>query len=375
MLTVAPYPVFPGTHGGRVRCWGLAQALVAAGDHVDLLFPWTPGQPLRASMRDGVALHPQRFAWNVVPRLVPDRAVPSVVSQALQPYAIGPRLRLRRFDGHDAVLFELPNYARWMGRAPRGAKVVYSAHNVEYDFWSALLPPTRRRPHLLRAIRAIEARAVAASDMLLVPTAADEQRFGELYGPLPRVKVLNQAATHDLSADERDRLRPAARARLGLLAGERAVLFVGGPSPHNEEAARFLEHEVLPELGPEYRLVLAGECVTPANGEGGRALRLGYVDDLRPLLAAADVAANPVPWAAGMSLKVAEYRAAGLPVVATPAGVRGVRETNGDVHVAERTRFVQVLREVLVRPGSHAHGRAAWPDRGPELHDALAALL
>jgi len=54
---------------------------------------------------------------------------------------------------------------------------------------------------------------------------------------------------------------------------------------------------------------------------------LGYVllvraehRHLRPLLAAADVAVNPVARGSGQSLKVVEYLAAGLPVVALPAG-------------------------------------------------------
>ena len=61
----------------------------------------------------------------------------------------------------------------------------------------------------------------------------------------------------------------------------------------------------------------------------------------RTLLAAADVALNPVLHGSGTNLKVIEYLASGVPVVSTAFGVRGLEVGNGGEHllVADPTRW------------------------------------
>ena len=106
--------------------------------------------------------------------------------------------------------------------------------------------------------------------------------------------------------------RADARAAFGIGEDETALLFIGGPAPHNRDALRRLERDVLPRLDPSTVLLAAGQCggrlakraAAPPNG-GGRVVRLGFVDDLRPLLAAADVGVNPVTYGSGANLELA----------------------------------------------------------------------
>jgi glycosyltransferase involved in cell wall biosynthesis len=377
VLVVTPYPLFPLSHGGRVRSFRLATGLAQAGATVDVLFPWTPGQPLGATRRDGVTLHPHRFAANVLPALFRDRLVPSPVALAAQPYALGPRRRLRGFDGYDVVQFEFCATARWMGRAPAGARVVYSAHNVEADFWSHAQLRRGPRRAMCRAVAALERRAVGVSDMVLVPTQADADRLTELYGPARRIAVLPQGYDGEVAPapERRTRMRECERARLGLGPGDVAVVFVGGPAAHNREAVAFLERELVPRLGRRGHVLIAGKC---GGRGGGQTRRLGFVEDLGPLLAAADVAVNPVATGTGQSLKVAEYLAAGVPVVATPAGARGIDPRNGLLTVTERPGFAQaVVAASGRRRGQGANGTAAasWRQIGARLHAELAELV
>ncbi len=376
VLVVNPYPLFPLSHGGRVRSFRLAAGLAQSGAQVDVLFPWTPGQPWRPTRRAGVTLHPHRFAANVLPALLRDRVIPAPVALAAQPYMLGPRRRLHAFDGYDVVQFEFCATARWMGRAPAGARVVYSAHNVEADFWS--LGQLRRGPRhaMRRAVAALERRAVRAADLVLVPTRADADRLTELYGPPRRVAVLPQG--HDAGEapppEAQERLRARERARLGLAADDTAVVFIGGPAAHNREAVAFLERELEPVLGARGQLLVAGQC----GGRGaGPARRLGFVEDLRPLFAAADVAVNPVSAGSGQSLKVVEYLAAGVPVVATAAGARGVEGQNGLLTVADRAGFAAAVAAAAERGRGRGPGSAAaptWRQIGARLYAEMVEI-
>ncbi|MBU7024198.1 MAG: glycosyltransferase family 4 protein, partial [Theionarchaea archaeon] len=65
----------------------------------------------------------------------------------------------------------------------------------------------------------------------------------------------------------------------------------------------------------------------------------GYVEDITPFFRAADIAINPVMSGGGTNVKMLEYMAAGLPVVSTLTGVRGLQVEPG-VHV-----MVQSLEE------------------------------
>jgi glycosyltransferase involved in cell wall biosynthesis len=374
VLVVSPLPLFPLSHGGRARIWHLAAGLARAGAAVDVLCPWTPGQPLRATERDGVRLHPQRFAVNALPAIAGDAVVPWQVALSLQPWQLGPRRRLRAFDGYDVAHFDFCAHAHWMGRGPRGAKVVYSSHNVERDFAAAQLGLGRWSRRMLAATESLERRAVRASDLVIATTDDDAGRFEELYGAMHRVEVLPQG--HDAMApDARERLRERTRRELGLRPGERAVLFFGGPAAHNREAVRFLETRVLPELEPGARLIVAGECAAAGNGNG-RALRLGFVDDLRPLLAASDVGVNPVESGCGQSLKVAQYLGAGLPVVATPSGARGEQMASSGVHIAPRAEFAAAVAAITRAPRPPVQGDAtSWTAIGARLHRIYEELL
>ena len=66
---------------------------------------------------------------------------------------------------------------------------------------------------------------------------------------------------------DRRRERERAPRELGIAADQVAIVFVGGPAQHNLDAARFLEHELMPRLGEWARLLIAGQC----GGGGGKA--------------------------------------------------------------------------------------------------------
>ena len=374
VLSIVPYPILPLTHGGRVRAYRLAVGLAKAGAHVDLACPWHPRMPLGPFQREGITISPFVFAANLLPALLGDRILSPLLQLSGQPFTFGPRRLLRQARLYDVVEFHFCAYASWMSRVPANVRVVYSAHNVEADY-AVLEPYSRIRTWFAPHIGKLERKAVEASDLVVACTEADASRFKQLYGkPKELVIVSNGFDDGDLWS-ARPHAREKTRAELGLRPEELAILFVGGPAAHNRRAVHYLEHELLPRLNSPARLVLAGECARPRRDD--RVLSLGWVDELSPILEAADVAVNPIDSGSGSNLKLAEYLAVGIPIVTTSMGLRGYEEYSHLVTVAGLHDFPAVFQAGQHRAAHPQSDVAAlsWSALGQRLYAVYTDLL
>ena len=379
VLIVNAHPILPLTHGGRVRTMGMATGLVRAGATVDLLCAWAPGMPWRPFVHDGVRCIPHRFVTNAL-RLLPNRVLPPLVALSGQPFSLGPRRRFRSASRYDVLQFEFCAYAAWMERLAGVARIVYSAHNVERDQHAGeaadapLLRPWGPR------VAALERRAVRASDLVIACTDADVARLAALYGDGTAAAVVPNGFDDALLQGDRAALGQRMRASLGIPADATVLVFVGGRARHNQEAVAFLEREVMPRMGAGTRLVVAGACAGELPPpQDSRVLRVGYVDDLRAVLAAADVAVNPVQYGSGSNLKMADYLAAGLPVVSTPIGARGFEQHLGAVRVTDLDGLAGAVIETAATATSPAHAtdvrELSWSRIGQRLHETYCGLL
>lgn len=177
--------------------------------------------------------------------------------------------------------------------------------------------------------------------------------------------------------------RPAACGGLRLL-------FVGtlGYFP-NSDAARFLCLEVLPALrrltDRPIMIHLAGAGDTAALRDLARSPDVtlhGYVDDVAPLYAAADMAVVPLRAGGGTRIKILEAFAHGVPVVATSLAAEGIAVADQEhlLLADDAESFARACLACVQRPDLAA-ARAARARRfvvaqhGPaRLRDAIAAL-
>ena len=147
------------------------------------------------------------------------------------------------------------------------------------------------------------------------------------------------------------------------------LLFVGNYEyPPNQDAVRVLVEQALPKLRatmPEARLQLVG--ANPPDWmralENDHIEVTGAVPDVRPYLARATVFVCPLRIGAGLKNKVLEALAMGIPVVATPLSVDGIRVQNGESaivaavdRIAEET--LRLLRDDALRERLSLKGRA-----------------
>jgi len=376
VLVMTPYPALPLSHGGRVQTFQLARGLVQAGGEVDLVCPWSPGQPRGEYAVDGVRIRPTLFPTTPLLAL-PEDLLPRALPLSWEARLGRARGLLRDAARYDIAQFEVSGQGPWAERVPAGVKKVYASHNVDADFD---LARARGEGRLRRRIAArlgdMERRLVAASDLVLACTEEDAERFGARYGAgTPRAVVPN-GFDDELLALDRDRLRDEHRRELALEPDELLLLFVGGGAEHNRRAVRTLELEVMPAVRRRARLVVIGKAAGALSREDERTRSVGYVEDLRPWLAAADVGLNPVAYGSGSNLKVAEYLAAGLPVLTTPIGSRGFERWADRMRIAQLTEFAQAL-EALPEADGPPPGieDLAWSGIARRLHALYADLL
>jgi glycosyltransferase involved in cell wall biosynthesis len=379
VLVISPYPLLPPIHGGRVRAAGLAAGLARAGATVAVLCPWYPEQPLSGELEERLSIHSHFLPFNLLPVALPRPSASPLALLSLQPRSPwGPRRRLAEFADFDVFQLEFCANARWIDLLPPGGKVVYSAHNVERDFFQANGNGNPLRRWSLQRLEVLEREIVRRSDLILACSGQDAARLDELYGGSARKAVVPNGTDPALLRLDRDALRESARAALGFGPEDRVLLFLGGDASHNREAVEFLVGRVLPELDPSTRLLLVGRCGGPKlRPRDHRVVSIGFVPDLAVPLAAADLAVNPVRQGTGSNVKLAEYLAARLPIVSTPVGIRGFEELAGAVRVAPREEFADALRGPPPVPASD---RAAlefltWDALGRGLLDEYTQLV
>ena len=176
------------------------------------------------------------------------------------------------------------------------------------------------------------------------------ERYGVPPGKI--VQVPNGVDVHEIQpATPEQRLR--AREELGLPADRPVLIFIGSGYLPNTEAAAFLVANVAPAF-PQCTIAIAGSvrdsyAASRRPSAPPNVIWMGIIDrqQRRALYQAADLALNPMFSGSGTNLKMLDYFAAGLPVVSTPAGARGLNVSSDECVVCTAEEFVSHIGSLL----------------------------
>jgi glycosyltransferase involved in cell wall biosynthesis len=233
-----------------------------------------------------------------------------------------------------------------------GQLLVYDAHNVESVLRYRLLGDSEVGLRIVRHGTAVERQLCRRADLVLTCSHEDRDLFHRLYG-IPFAKCLVMAngtfvGDAPCVSGRRERKR-----QLGLDDKPLAV-FIGSLYPPNEEAARFICHELAPAF-PDVTFAICGGVGGAIDREAlarqgmGNVRVTGVIDDAarREYLGASDVALNPMFSGSGTNIKMFDFMAAGLPVISTPTGARGITLSGSALHVCAPMEFTAALRRIL----------------------------
>lgn len=278
----------------------------------------------------------------------------------------------------DLIIHEFPymlEYDFLMGidHRPR----IYDSHNVESDLVAQMWKGPSAEKYL-SLVGELERRLVTQSDACFSVSAAEAKRFVGKYSIAPS---LFTTIENGIAAEEF--LDRGQRNGTSLTA-----LFFGSLHPPNIEAAQYILTDLAPRF-PQVEFVIAGNCLTASHtGLPPNVRALGKVDDRQrlSLFANADIALNPMCSGAGTNLKALEYLAAGLPMLSTPIGARGLNLINNDhALIVDLDQFPDAFRELsessALRDRLAASGRRhvvsyfSWDAIAQKAASAITAVL
>jgi glycosyltransferase involved in cell wall biosynthesis len=344
LLFVSGLQLFPPLSGGNLRSQALASALRRRGIEVFVYslvgrkadYLSRTGSGLQA-WPDGTPEHVDRgwagflAQWGSYALSLP----PLWITAYLAAGAASPRRWLlprglrRALDWCDTVVADFPFLYPVLSAAARlGKRRVLSTHNLEHR----LVDGDGGRGRWLRAaLRALEVRAARCCDVV-VSCCGEDARFFQGQAPAAQgVLVPNgvDPRRFEGAAAHRRRLREA----LWIAPEVKVLLFSGSKWGPNRAAFERLvgfarEHAALLAEQRLHLLVVGSVAGEPVRLPGLTAT--GRVERAEPYFAAADAAINPVDSGGGTNVKMGEFIVAGLPVLTTPFGARGLRFRDGE---------------------------------------------
>lgn len=350
ILVVSPVPTDPVDAGNRARIATLTHELARGGHEVHFACV-----PLEAF--DHAAMH-ERFG-------------PGRLHLLPAPPPLDTRARLARAARKVGRALKLDPAYRWKidawfdEQCTEALRELHAAHRfdavfVEYVFMSksfeAFGPDVLRvldthdrfglrhrhylnaglKPQWFSTSLHEEEKGFQRADYVLAIQASEAQDFtNRLQGTSSR--VLQVGHLIDITAPVTPSDRPTA-------------VFVGSINPLNIQGARYFIDRVLPLMRahrPHAELLLAGGvCAAIADTPG--VVKLGFVPDLREAFAAAGLFVNPVLAGTGVNIKLLDAMAAGMPIVSTTSGARGLEQHGGSAFlVVEDDDAAGFANEVL----------------------------
>ncbi len=289
-------------------------------------------------------------------------------------------------ESADVVIHSSPfAYHAWPAKRIKSHQYfVYDSYNVEAKLAREVFGHGFWANRAVARIGRIEGELCQRADLILACSREDAEEFQDLYGvDGSKIAVVPNGADLDAIRPADDQQRRAARRALQLEDSRPAFLFIGSGHPPNVEALKFLLRDVVSEL-PEVEFLFAGRvCEFIAEAPSNIRL-LGLVSDetRAHLFAGCDVALNPMFSGSGTNLKMLEFLAAGLPVVTTPVGARGLQIAGGEHAVVVPPKyFLKALTDLLSdrrrldklgsAARSHAEVHFSWDTIGESLCDLI----
>jgi glycosyltransferase involved in cell wall biosynthesis len=358
----------PPIGGGRVRIYQLYRNFNPSTSAITYIgtFDWLGNGEREQKLAD-------HFVENLVPmtsvqlsidriisRLCGNMTTLDVTAPLLMRFTPRYQRRLHRhISDCDVIIVAHPWVYPYVKRELNGGGVkkipalVYDSHNVEYLIKRKLLNGTILGRILAKRVKNVEGDLARDCDLIFACSDDDARSFSEIYGvKKDRILVIPNGAAIEEMQPPASEEKEAMRKHYGFGSRFVAVFLASGGYRPNDVAAQFICQELAPQLTEIEFLLVGSVCETVKYKnkipENVRAMGVVSREDKIGLLHASDLAINPVAEGSGTNIKIFDYLAAGLPVVTTPVGARGIdlRDLE-DAIIADLNEFPDAIRMVV----------------------------
>ncbi|MGD0423343.1 MAG: glycosyltransferase family 4 protein [Candidatus Bathyarchaeia archaeon] len=338
ILGVLPYPISDPKHGGQFRAHDIYSNLSKDFEIIAL------------SMGIG-ALETQ-----ITPNLrdicipIPEKVAKAQRALAMHIGNVATRVALvgnysrsepfmRKFDelsdAADIVIFSHPYFFQLENRLSKEKIVAYDCVDVEYDLFKSLLKGQSETKYAARVMKIaddIERNACQRSDLIFVTCAEQGVRLRKLYQiNSNKIHIVpNPIETLQSPNKTGDETREKRKAELGL-GNNPIVLYLASWHPPHLKSLGFILSKLVTKH-PEWTFLILGtiadELSKPYMKKRLPKNVIAYANptprEKSEIFKAVDIAINPSTYGSGTEIKILVYMMAGLPIVTTQTGVRGL---------------------------------------------------
>jgi len=259
--------------------------------------------------------------------------------------------------------------------------VIHESHNMEYLLKKEMLPDNKTSKKLLNRLFEAEKDACLNSILTTVCSADDAAKLAELYGAdISRIiEVPNGTDSSSMPFISSER-RIENKKKLDFQ-NIRTALFIGSYHKPNLDAIEKII-SIATSL-PDIRFLIIGSAGSyfAASKHPENMGFMGIVDDkeMNILLSTVDVALNPMMSGSGTNLKMLDYMAAGIPVISTKVGARGLNIPKGYIVECEIEEFGHHIRNVekhvdVSKSRAFVEDRFSWKVIGQNFIKSLSNL-
>jgi len=227
-------------------------------------------------------------------------------------------------------------------------KIIHESQNVEFLLKKQMLPQNDFSIRLLDKIFHVEQECCMKSAFTTVCTMEDARTMHELYNLKMDtvVEVPNGVDLDSVTLTDPDKKLENKR-KINIIDATLA-LFMGSWHQPNIEAVEKI-FKIAQQLPQIQFLIIGSVCLYFKDKPAPRNVGfMGVVDDGTKdyIFSIADIALNPMLSGSGTNLKMLDYMAAGIPVISTRVGARGLNLNDDYVEICDIDQFVARIRQV-----------------------------
>jgi glycosyltransferase involved in cell wall biosynthesis len=368
LLFVSPRFLFPMDEGGKIRTGNILRGLKGGIFNVTLASPAPPNYSQFNA--DIYAACDYFLSW---PEQAPSRirrlmalASRLPVAAATDRSAAGRAVVSRSLTARpDVVVVDFPHADVLMPLRINAASLMFT-HNVEAEIFERHCKRSHGIWRLIwtsqsRKMAKLELESLSRYDTVIAVSGRDRDALAKRYS-LPVVEKIDTGVDLDFFAMNLSEPAPEV--------GGGTIVFTATMNwAANVDGIHFLLDEVFPlllKVRPKIRAVIIGRN-PPVNlsekisQRGLNVTLTGFVDDVRPYVADANVYVIPLFVGSGTRIKAFEAMAMGRPVVSTTLGVEGLDVTDGEnfVRADDAKAFSAAILALLCNDSARARIAAA----------------
>ena len=335
IVVTSTFPIYPPQGGGQSRIFHLYKNL-AKQYNVRIISFTNANEPAYKGyiaknleeIRIPKSERHQQEEWNIERKAgIPVGDISMIQLSHLTP-EYGETLK-HAIDKSDIVIVSHPYLYNEIKKYVKNQMIIYEAHNVESKLKEEMLPESKYKKMFVQSIFDVEKECCENSHLIMTCSKEDQETINKIYG-ISKDKMVEVPNGVDCIktyfTDLETRLKN--KENLGL-ENEKIGIFMGSWHQPNLDACE--EIFKIAKRCPNVKFLLMGsQCLYFKNYKNipKNVGMLGIVseDEKNKIFANVDFALNPMSSGSGTNLKMFDYMAAGLPIITTEFGTRGINK-------------------------------------------------